>query len=356
MARKGAELRTDFTGDDTQFNKVLKRNIKGAKKFGNEWEKAGDKAGRSTKDVGDNLMTIVESIPMLGKLGKALKAGKALWDTVQGVLDTLEEMVPVEELLLADMANLDFEQFQALSGVLQQVGIDVSETSELMVELSKKIGEFEMDEGAGTVAEAFAAMGLNVKEFKKLDPIQQVLALSGAMEKLGDRSKTLAALEPLVGGGLANKLMLLPGPEDLINQMANMPVFDEDTIRQAKKGIDEKTRLERHTKGRTSLVTLGPEDLKKAAAVLMPSVMPDSKGKKDRDDRDKERAARKEALRKFGDHADAVPALMGMQGMGVSPSQNGHFKRLDALKELQKKSNRIQDQQLGIFGEIKREI
>ena len=356
MARKGAELRTDFTGDDTQFNKVLKGNIKGAKKFGNAWDKAGKKAGKSTKDVGDNLADVVGAIPVLGKIGKAAKGAKALWDAFQGIADALEEMVPVDELLLADTANIDFEVFQSLSGVLQQVGIDVSETSELMVELSKKIGEFEMDEGVGTVADAFAVMGLNVKEFKALNPIEQVLALSAAMEKLGDRSKILAALEPLVGGSLGNKLLLLPGPQELVNQMANMPVFDEGTVRKSMELINERKRIARRTKGRTELVELGPDNLKKALAVVGESVMPDTKGDKDKGDKEKDEARRKEAMRKFGDRAQAVPALMGMQGFGVTPAQNGQFKRLDALKDLQKKSNKNQQLQIGIFGEMVRQL
>lgn len=61
MARRGTELRTDFTGDDTDFNKVLDRQKSKAKQFGSEWEKTNkklDSTGKSAKGSAQGVLEL----------------------------------------------------------------------------------------------------------------------------------------------------------------------------------------------------------------------------------------------------------------------------------------------------------
>ena len=60
--RRGTELRTDFTGDDSDFRKTVERNIAGSKKFGDAWTTAAKKAGTGVDKLNKKYDSLAKKI------------------------------------------------------------------------------------------------------------------------------------------------------------------------------------------------------------------------------------------------------------------------------------------------------
>lgn len=228
MARKGTELRTDFTGEDSQLNQVHARQQRNAKEFGEEWKRAAAKAEKGTDKLGRSLNdTGKKADKAAGKMKKVAGAAGLAAGAMVGVTKQTSDLV--DKLILAQRADIDFEQFQALSEVFKDFRIDADDTSELMLELSRAIGEVKQEAGEGTKTNVFKELGIDFETFEKLDPINRVLALSAAMSRLEDKDRALANLGQLLGDDLSIRFkpVLEQGERKLQSQISSVPIVSE---------------------------------------------------------------------------------------------------------------------------------
>tara|TARA_R110000824_G_scaffold103964_2_gene246808 strand:- start:4254 stop:5372 length:1119 start_codon:yes stop_codon:yes gene_type:complete len=333
MATKvGVELRTEFTGDDKRFKPVVARNIKDAKKTGKAWEDAGKKGSKG-----------------IAKMQKALGLIKKAAGVAAIAVASIGKEVTLtrDKFLLSKKADMGFENFQALAFVLEQFKIEADETSEIVFELSRAIGE--ASEGDVGKHDAFAALRISWEKFEKLKPLERVLALSKALQELpGGRDRALAALGPILGDTLSTTVLTALGelgPNELSKQMRQVSVRTQGSGEKAKRDADM-ARLNimnrglgalgkslGFLRGDTSWLTKAKFSQGAAMGAFDPNIKPrspkDEAAAKAAAELEKKRLALEEAkkkekeqhtqaLRKFGDRAQSLPALMGMEfgGMG----------------------------------------
>ena len=100
-------------------------------------------------------------------------------------------------------------ELQALNFAAGLAGLSASEMAKVMQKLQKSI--FDAEKGLSTAKDAFAALGLNVKELKKLNPEDQFLAVADALAKVKDQSTLTGVSMDLLGRGGAKAINLVKG-------------------------------------------------------------------------------------------------------------------------------------------------
>lgn len=234
MARKGTELRTDFTADDRELNAVHARQSRKTKEFARDWEKATARARRGTEKIQKSLDETGRKATQAA--GKMKKGGAAVVAAAAATAAATKQTTDlVDKLILADRADADFEQFQALAKVLEDFRIEADDTSELILELSRAIGEMKQEGGEGTKSNVFRELGIDAEKFEALDPVERVLALSRALEQLEDKDRALANLGQLIGDDLSIRFkpVLELGPEEIAKRLGEVPVTSEAAARKA---------------------------------------------------------------------------------------------------------------------------
>ena len=165
MATK-SKLETGFTGDDRPFNRVASR-MRGTVK----------RLKGAFKGMGGAMAMLGGGMALRGILEKADRIGK-----------------------LATRWQVGVETLQRLGHVANLGGSDLDAVAKAMGTLNKNANKA-ANEGLVTYQRQFEALGLNSKEFFKLNDEERWFAISDAIAGAGDRAKAMAAAQELMGRG-----------------------------------------------------------------------------------------------------------------------------------------------------------
>ena len=93
---------------------------------------------------------------------------------------------------LAKRSGSDFEEFQRLAQHMREAGVNTDETANALVRMQRKIAEAAAgNKGLNT---ALKALGINIKDIKDQNPIEQFLQFSDALKKSGNSAEALSNL------------------------------------------------------------------------------------------------------------------------------------------------------------------
>ena len=194
MARKGTTLKTDFTGDDRQFQAVNRRVQKAGNDFGKAWEKGATRANRA---MDGHLKQVQKLQKGYAKFTAKIAAALALINKFQAPRTAREQ---IDELLkFSEQAGIDFETFQRQANVFAKNNVSAQVYFQTLQNISRALGEAK--DGTIEYQEAFAALNIRYEEFAKLDKAERIRHLAEGFAKAPDRDVANAALFLLSGRG-----------------------------------------------------------------------------------------------------------------------------------------------------------
>ncbi len=116
---------------------------------------------------------------------------------------------------MAATLAMSTEEYQRLAYAVEKYGADASD----LVDLLGQTADYAIEAANGnkTYAELFERMGIDVEEFIKLSPADQMAALADALASVEDPTERLAIASALLGDDLSKKLtpVLIQGSEGL---------------------------------------------------------------------------------------------------------------------------------------------
>lgn len=116
-------------------------------------------------------------------------------------------------------------------------GVAMNEIADTSVKLTKALSK--VDEESEGAAKALTALGIPLEEFKRLSPVQQIDALSKALDGFADDKGATETMEALVRGGSR----LLPLLRELRDQGGPRVIITQDQIDAADKFADATAKL-----------------------------------------------------------------------------------------------------------------
>jgi len=161
-----SKLETVFTGDDRPFNRVASR-MRGTV----------NKLKGAFRGMGGAMAMLGGGMAIRGTLEKADRIGK-----------------------LATRWQVGVETLQRLGHVANLGGSNLDAVAKAMGTLNKNANKA-ANEGMATYQRQFEALGLNSKEFFKLNDEERWFAISDAIAGAGNRAKAMAAAQELMGRG-----------------------------------------------------------------------------------------------------------------------------------------------------------
>ena len=236
MPRKGTELRTDFTGDDRQFNSVIDRQKKNAKELGGAYEKATKRANKSVTGL----------VGGIGKLRKAI-AGIAVAGIVRRRVGERSAFAVEADQLLKNFERVgaaDFTVFQQQADAVEKAGIGVDSYFNAMNKATRQAQL--AANGNRQLADSFDLLFENVDttldDFVELDPTEQFRALAEAVSAHDDRDFAFSQLAKIIEDD-AKKFrdLFAGGREGMIRAEAQLPadsILTEAEARRAAAFLD----------------------------------------------------------------------------------------------------------------------
>ena len=138
----------------------------------------------------------------------------------------------------ADRLGVTLQEYQALDFVAQRSGLDGIE--QVLVRLNRAIGD--TARATGEAQAAFNDLGVNVRELRNLDPIDQLAAIADAYRELGDAQKGLSIASAIFGARQARAINILlqrgEGIKEIIEDAKRLGIVFEGSGRQAEEITD----------------------------------------------------------------------------------------------------------------------
>lgn len=171
-------------------------------------EKATRQAKRELKDfnksTGDGRsrlsqlnQSLSRGILSFAKWGAAAAAAGAAASIALLTRFTAQQGALARQILATSRAlNISTESLQGWSFAARTVGIDAEKVSDLMKDVSEKIGDAFLT-GGGEAAEVLRGLNIEVEELVKLAPDQQLLRIAQELEKLDNQSDRVFVMEAL---------------------------------------------------------------------------------------------------------------------------------------------------------------
>lgn len=142
------------------------------------------------------------------------------------------------------------ENVAGFATALAVAGNDVNQLADFSVKLTKNLSKID-EEGEGA-AKALGAIGLRLADFKKLNPSEQIDALSKALAGFASGPEQAAVLEALVKGGS----QLLPFLKELEQQGGRQNLLTAEQIRLADEYADRQARTAAQLKATAQVIAI----------------------------------------------------------------------------------------------------
>ncbi len=208
MATK-SKLETVFTGDDRPFNRVASRMRGTAKKLQGAF-----------KGMGGAIAALGGGMAIRGTLSHGDRIGK-----------------------LATRWQVGVETLQRLGHVANIGGSDLETVAKAMGTLNKNANKA-ANEGLTTYERQFEALGLNSKEFFRLNEEERWFAISDAIAGASNRARAMAAAQELMGrGGIELFAIMEQGSKKQREIMDEINPSTEQVIRNLEKLNDTLTTI-----------------------------------------------------------------------------------------------------------------
>lgn len=166
-------------------------------------------------------------------LGNAITSvGGTIYDFSIGALHAAAEFKDLEE-----QTGATAEELASLSVVAQVAGTSVADMAGQMNKLTKNLSG--VDDESKAAGAALSALGIPIEEFKKLNPVEQIDALSKAFNGFADGSQKTAVALALFGKSGAKMLSVFKelesaGGRQVILTQAQIELADDYADRQAR--------------------------------------------------------------------------------------------------------------------------
>jgi hypothetical protein len=138
----------------------------------------------------------------------------------------------------ADRLGVTLQEYQALDFVAQRSGLDSIE--QVLVRLNRAIGD--TSRATGEAAAAFNDLGVDVRELRKLAPVDQLAAIADAYRDLGDAQKGISIASAIFGARQARAINILlnrgEGIHEMIDDAKRLGIVFEGSGRQAEQITD----------------------------------------------------------------------------------------------------------------------
>lgn len=145
----------------------------------------------------------------LAKVGQALSAVSASIGAVTASIVASETKAADYVNQLSDMASasgLAFEEYQKLSYAMSQVGASSETMKSAMAKINSVLGNLATGNGLAS-AQTLAKLGINYKEFAKLDTKSAFYALIDALKNVEDETERVGLANSLFGQEMGTKLL-----------------------------------------------------------------------------------------------------------------------------------------------------
>jgi hypothetical protein len=119
---------------------------------------------------------------------------------------------------LSDKLGISTERLAALDLAASDAGVSTETLAKLLSDAQRKLGE--AAGGTGATADAIAALGLNIRELRRLSPDELFLTYADALGKVKSRSDQFALAQDLVGKSSQQAFALIAGGRDAVEAAA----------------------------------------------------------------------------------------------------------------------------------------
>jgi len=138
---------------------------------------------------------------------------------------------------LAEMTNANAEELASFSTAAATAGVEVKSIADATIKLTKSL--VGVDDESKAAGAALAAIGLNVEEFKKLDPVAQYDAVAKSLNGYADSADKTAIAQALFGKSGAEQLKVFKVLEE---QGGRNIIITAEQIKQADEYADNQAK------------------------------------------------------------------------------------------------------------------
>lgn len=202
-----------------EFVAGLGKSEYAAKKFGKDLQKQFDQVEKDAKKIAVGFAVI----------GAAAAASFVAVDQLAKQAGNFKD--------LEEVTGGNAEAFASLAVAAAVGGVEMSALATTSVKLTKGLAS--VDDESKSAGAALEALGLNIQEFKALDPVAQMEALAKALAGFDDGAGKTAVLEGLVKGGA----QLLPFLKELEAAGGRQVILTQQQIELADEYADKQARL-----------------------------------------------------------------------------------------------------------------
>lgn len=196
VKKKGIEFVQQYRKELEEIleaTKNLSEENKDLNKTNEDVKEGNEKLTKSFKNLNDN---ITQNENKFKKYGGTVVASLALISGAIGktAIDLAKGLN--EQVVIANKMGVSFEVFQSLSKLSKQLGVDINQVSDKLLDFSKDI-----DEGiirkSGPAYEALKELGIGINDLAGLDTIQRLELISTVLNSLPDVNKKNFYLDEL---------------------------------------------------------------------------------------------------------------------------------------------------------------
>jgi hypothetical protein len=164
-----------------------------------EAAKAARKAKRDLKKLKEGFASFGKGVAKAAVVVAGATTALAAWIS----LSTRATAVNARQ---AESVGLSIESYEALTGVVNQLGFEGEKAIDLIEEMNNKFGELKGLGELTSAEESLQLLNLSFKELKDLNPEEQFVKVMDAAKGLEDQQKAVSAVDMLMGGD-ANKFL-----------------------------------------------------------------------------------------------------------------------------------------------------
>ena len=215
-------LQIEIEGQDAGVGQAASKVKVEIRDLRREIDRAEDSTESFNKDMQDSVSTLANWGAAAG--GVALSGATALVKTYTDGAIELERWSKV--------LNTQPAELRVISGVTRQYNLELEDTADFLKEIQNRA--FDATTGNRSYAEAFERLGIDFQRFLRLEPTEQLLALSNAFDRL-DRDSAIFLFEEIAGDVGARFISVLDQGEDslrgMIDRQRELNTVTNDQVR-----------------------------------------------------------------------------------------------------------------------------